>query len=126
MKITKDTADKIEKFGYMRKFTADELQQMKENLSNESIEKNDLELELKEIAKDLNDKIKGKKKSIKVILHNLKHKAEYVNEECCVELDNVSGYAIYFSAETGEEVGRRPLTPEERQTTIFTESRKAM
>jgi hypothetical protein len=124
MKLTKDSADKVEKYGYTRKFSHEELSEMKNNLSERSIERNDLEIELKELSKDYKSAIEKKKKAIKGLLKNLKHKAEYVEIECFVEFNQETGFALFYDAETGENVGSRPLTPAERQSTIFTEIRK--
>jgi hypothetical protein len=123
MKVSKESADKIEKYGYMRSFTPDELVDMKDNLSTESIERSELEDEMKRLTAEIRTKIKLKKEMIADLLHKLKHKAEFVNEECYVEFDQKTGMATYFNSE-GENVGRRPLTEAERQTTIFTEQRK--
>jgi hypothetical protein len=117
-------ADKVEKYSYLRYFTPEELEQMRIDLAEKSIELKGFQEELKKESDAIKVKIKPVAAEVNDLLNNLHLKAKSVTEDCYVELEQLSGYAIYYSKENGEEVGRRPLYASERQTTIFTALRK--
>ena len=114
----KELADKIEKHSYMKSFTQDELSEMKDNLTDESIELRTLKNELKEISKTYKEKMKPIKNAISGLLDNLHQKAQMITEDCFVELEHYSGKANYYSPSSGELVYSRPLVASEMQKTL--------
>ena len=54
----KDNCDGVEKKGYMKRFTPEQLQQMKEALSETAIEINDIQEEKKEAMADFKAQLK--------------------------------------------------------------------
>jgi len=117
-------ADRVEKYSYMRQFTPDELEDMRVQLADKSIELKGYREELKKLSESVKVKMKPVDSEVNRLLNNLHMKAESITEDCFVELDQDTGAAIYYSKESGEEVGRRALFANERQTTIFTALRK--
>lgn len=111
-------ADSIENIGYVRDFTPEEMDAMKDNLADYSIELNDLAIEKKELVKSINEKIKPIDQRRKVILENIRKKSEYVKEDCFVFIDQDSGMVGYYNS-NGDLVSSRRIKPDERQTKIF-------
>ena len=111
-----DECDKIEKFTFRRKFTEDELLQMKENLSKNSVElsiENDEFNKVKELHKLKTEPLKKQNENL---VTNLKNRDEMITCDCGVVLEQELGIAVYYNE--GIEVGRRALFPDERQTSI--------
>lgn len=113
----KDNCIAVEEMGYTRRFTNEELAQMKSSLSDISIEHNDEEEEKKELLADINARIKGLVTARKAILKKLKNKAEYVKEPCFKFSDETSRTVGYYNSE-GELIFSRPMNPEEMQLRI--------
>ena len=78
----KNNCDKIEEKGYMKRFSPQELAQMKEELSEASILINDVEEEKKETMKDFKARLEPLTDERKRLLTGLKNKAEHVTESC--------------------------------------------
>lgn len=114
----KDNCDKAEDISYFKKFSPEELKEMKDELSDLSIKINDLEIKKKELTKQVQMEIDPKKKDVKLILGNLKQKAQYVNEECFKFIDHEDGRVGYYN-DRGDLIEERPILPEERQKSIF-------
>lgn len=113
-----DNCDSIEKIGYTRRFTADEMNQKKECLANLSIEINDIEEEKAEAMSAFKERLKPLTEDKKVILDEIKKKSEYVEKECCKFIDHDNKMVGYYN-ELGELVSSRPIMPQEMQKTIF-------
>jgi hypothetical protein len=113
-----DNCDKIEEMGYMKRFTPEEIQEMKENLSESDIKINDLEDEKKDAVKRITTVLDPLKKSRKEILKNIKQKAEFVKENCFKFLYEDERLIGYYNSE-GDLIESRPATSEELQKTIF-------
>lgn len=113
-----DNADKIEEIGYMKSFTPEEMELMKDRLSKVVIDINDIEEE----RKAANDEFKLRKKPLETekqeLLANIKNKSEYVTEECYKFCDQEEGMVGYYNS-LGELVDCRTMKPDERQKTIF-------
>ena len=114
----RDNCNDIENIGYMRKFSPDELSEMKDSLSDLSIDQNDLEEEKKLLMKGINDRIKAITDRKRLILTNLKNKAEYVKEQCYKFVDEDNRETGYYNGR-GELVQSRPVKPEEMQRSIL-------
>lgn len=113
----KDNCDAVEKVGYMRRFTPEELAQKKERLSSVAIDINDIELEKKQVADSFKAQLKPLTTEKDVLLNQLKNKTEYVNEPCFKFVNQDEGLVGYYNS-AGELVNSRPIMAEERQKVI--------
>ncbi len=113
-----DNADKVEEVGYMKAFSPDEMETMKDRLSKIVIDINDIEEE----KKAANEEFKLRKEPLETekqeLLANIKSKSEYVTEDCYKFCDQEEVLVGYYNAK-GELVDSRPMRPDERQKTIF-------
>lgn len=115
--------DKIEEKGYMKRFTPEQLAQMKEGLSETDIEINDIEEEKKEVVKDFKARLEPLTDERKRLLKCLKNKAEYVTEKCYKFVDPETREVGYYNQE-GDLIESRPAYPKEMQANIFQINRK--
>lgn len=98
-------------------FSEDDLAEMKSQLSDISIDKNDLEDELKEMSSGLKVQIKEKMKSLRKLLFLLKCKYEMKNEEVYLFEDQENKTMLTYN-HLGELIDSRKLRPSE-QTSII-------
>jgi hypothetical protein len=116
LETLENSADKIENFSYTKPFTPDQIRVFKDDLSTNMIEYNVLEDELNTIKESFKQKMKPLKDETKILLTNIRNKAEFVNEKCFIMIEgNEVGY---YNAE-GELVYQRPILPGETQKTVF-------
>jgi hypothetical protein len=115
--------DKVESMGYMKRFTPDQLAQMKESLSETCIQINDVENEKKEVIKSFKEQLDPLSDERKRILNGLKNKAEYVTEECYKFVDMETREVGYYNQD-GDMIHSRPAFPEEMQGNLFQLNRK--
>lgn len=113
----RDNAFAIEKSNVKALFSDDEIAEMKTNLSEVSIAENELKEELKEISKDLKDRIKTKRESIKGLLQYLKDKYKIENQEVYLMDDQDSGLMNTYNI-NGFLIESRKLRQSEKQTRI--------
>jgi len=115
------SADRIENFSYTKPFTPEQIRVFKDDLSTTMLDYNALEDELNTIKDSFKQRMKPLKDETKLLLTNIKNKAEFVNEKCFIitEGDEVG----YYNAD-GELVYQRPILPGERQKTIFSINRE--
>lgn len=113
-----DNCDAVEEMSYLKKFKPDEILEMKNRLSDVSIEVNDIDIEKKEIAKDFKLKADPLVKEKKEILGLIKNKAILVKEKCFKFIDQENEKVFFYNA-IGDVVDERPILPSERQKTIF-------
>ena len=114
----KDNADKVEEKGYMKPYTPEQLQGLKEDLANISIEITEIEQEAKEAAAHYKGKLKPLKETRARMVGNIKSKSEYVKELCYKFVDQEARETGYYNKE-GDLVEIRPATAEELQPTLF-------
>ena len=114
----KDNCDGVEKKGYMKRFTPEQLQQMKEALSETAIEINDIQEEKKEVMADFKAKLKPLSEEKKELLSGLKNKAKHTSEECYKFID-VEAREVGFYNEDGDLIESRPAYADELQRNIF-------
>lgn len=119
----KDNCDCVVEKSYMKQFAPDELQGMKEQLSETSIEINDIEIEKKEVATQFKNRLKPLTKRKSELLDNIKKKAKYVKEECFKFVDQEARTVEFYNAD-GDLIESRPANPDELQATIFSINRK--
>jgi hypothetical protein len=124
LRALESNCDRLEEASYMKQFTHDDLVGFKEELSDVSINLNDIAVEKAEITKAFAEKAKEPTKRRVEILKYLKEKAVSVTEGCFVFLDQESGEAYFFNGE-GDQVFSRPLLPKEKQKTMFGQLRAA-
>jgi len=117
IQFLRDNAMQIEKQNVKVMFSEEELSEMKSNLSDISIEENELKDELKEISKDLKDKIKFKRENIKGLLKYLKDKHRLENQEVYLIDDQDNGLMITYNQD-GDVIESRKLRQSEKQTRI--------
>jgi len=118
-----DNADSVEKKGYMKKFTDEDIVDFKNNLSETDIQINDIEEEKKEVVNVFKLKLKPLQTQRQKLLKDLKHKAEFVTEECYKFIDNETRMVEYYNVE-GELIETRPANADELQRNIFQDIRK--
>lgn len=117
IQFLKDNCDEVEKLGYTRNFTQDELDGMKDDLADVSIDINDIEVEKKETNAEFKKRLDTLKDERKDLLEKIRTRSEFVNEECFKFIDHESETTGYYNKE-GELVSTRRIKPEERQTNI--------
>jgi hypothetical protein len=115
--------DKVEEMGYMKRFTPEQLVQMKENLSETCIKINDVEDEKREVIKGFKEQLDPLSDERKRLLKGLKNKAEYITEECYKFVDLETREVGYYNQD-GDLIHSRPAFPEELQGTLFQLNRK--
>lgn len=113
-----DNCDKVEEKGYMKRFTPEQLSQMKEELSETAIRINDIEEEKKAIMEQFKEKLKPLTEEKSRLLKGLKNKAEHVTEKCFKFIDLESREVGYFN-EDGDLIESRPAYADELQGNLF-------
>jgi hypothetical protein len=111
-------ADSIEEIGYVRKFSNEELDELKQELAESSIEINDIEEEKKGVVDRFKKRVEPLQKGVKTNLKKIKEKSEFVKENCYKFTYQEQGMVGYYN-DRGELVSSRPLRGDERQGRIF-------
>ena len=119
----KDNCDKVEKKGYMKQFTPEQLQGHKESLANVSIEIAEIEAEKKAQDAHFKGQLKPLVEQRLQMVSNIKAKAEYVNEICYKFVDQETKETGFYNAD-GDLIECRHATADELQPTIFSLARK--
>lgn len=117
-RFLKDNCDNVEPFGYTRNFTQEEMDAMKDNLAEVSIELDQLSIEKKEVVAEIKSKIKPKERVKADLLTKIREKSEFVKEDCFKFIDQEAGKVGYYNSE-GVLVYERGIKPDERQTRMF-------
>lgn len=111
-------SDAIEEITYTRRFSPDELADMRNRLADNSIEESDIEAKKKEEMDRFKDKLKPIQKAKTTLLSKLKTKTEQVTESCYKMINREERLVGYYNSD-GELVSARPLNAQEMQKTIF-------
>lgn len=111
-------SDAIEEITYTRRFSPDELADMRNRLADNSIEESDIEAKKKEEIDRFKDKLKPIQKAKTTLLSKLKTKTEQVTESCYKMINREERLVGYYNSD-GELVSARPLNAQEMQKTIF-------
>lgn len=111
-------SDAIEEITYTRRFTPDELADMRSRLADNSIEESDIEARKKEEMDRFKDQLKPIQKAKTTLLSKLKTKTEQVTESCFKMINRDERLVGYYNSD-GELVSARPLNAQEMQKTIF-------
>lgn len=110
--------DSVEEITYTRRFSPEELSQMRNQLAERSIEESDIEARKKEMTDRFKDELKPIVKSKGLLLHKLKSKTEECTESCFKYINREERIVGYYNSD-GELVSARPLNAQEMQKTIF-------
>lgn len=113
----------VEPVNFMRRFTPEEIAEMKDNLSETAIELNDIKLEKKLLNQQLDAQAKPLKQTEASLLKKIKEKAENVTEDCFKFLFYENGMVGFYTCE-GELINSRPMNADERQRKLFAVPRK--
>lgn len=119
-----DNAEAREEFQYPRDLSHDEISELKDQLSNESISLSKLEEKKKEAMDEFKNKIDPFKKEVKRLLHLLRTRSEEVEEEVYLLADQEEGMMGYYNSR-GELVHQRLLRGSEKQLRIMNNSQKS-
>lgn len=113
-----DNCDRVEQLSYLKVYTADEIDDFKNQLSDVSVEIDQLEEDKKAAVKEFNDSINPKKKQRSTILTSIRTKSREVTEQTFAFFNHESGQVGYYNAQ-GQLVSFRKMKPQERQGTVF-------
>jgi ElaB/YqjD/DUF883 family membrane-anchored ribosome-binding protein len=108
----------IEKEWVSRDFTQEEMSDMKTELSTLAIDRNDLEIELKELGASLRKQIKSLKSRESMILVDLKAKKKDTQEKVYHFIEREEDRVCVYD-NRGHFLYQRPLKPNERQHSIL-------
>lgn len=120
--LLRDNADQIVERSYTRLFDQLQVNERRAELANVSIQINELEDELAQARADIKGRIKPLLERHNRILDELKANGEWVKTDCYKFVDADEGKAAIYSPE-GYKLEERPITPEERQRTVFSHLR---
>lgn len=114
----KDNCEKVEQKGYMKRFTSEQLAQMKEQLSEVAIKIDDVETEKKVVMDGFKEQLKPLNEERATILQGLRNKAEHVTELCYKFVDLENREVGYYN-EDGDLIESRPAYADELQINMF-------
>jgi len=118
-----DNADSVEKKGYMRKFSDEDIIDFKNELSEIDIQINDIEEEKKEVVNVFKLKLKPLQNQRQKLLKDLKQKSKFITEDCYKFVDTENRITEYYNVE-GDLIDSRPANADELQRNIFQDIRK--
>ncbi len=118
IQFLEDNCSKVEEVGYTRRFTPDEITEMKDDLSKTVITVSDIEEEKKRVLDEFKERLKQPKEILKELIGKIRNKSEFVKERCYAFLDDETRTVGYYNSE-GELIETRPMRPEEMQTNMF-------
>lgn len=116
--ILRDNCDQIVERSYTRKFEQHEVNERREELEQVSIKVQELEEELSQMRADIKGRIKPLLERRSRLLDELKARGEWVKGDCFKFVDVEEGKTAFYSPE-GYKLEERPITPEERNRTVF-------
>jgi len=114
IQMLKDNAERTEEFQYPRELTPDEILELKDELSSESITLSKLEEKKKESMAEFKAEIKPVKAEEQRILQLLRTRSEEVEEKVYLLADQEEGMMCYYNSK-GELVHSRLLRQNEKQ-----------
>lgn len=114
----KNNCDKVEVKGYMKRFTSEQLAQMKDQLSDVAIKIDDIETEKKAVMDGFKEQLKPLNEERSTILSGLKNKAEHV-QEMCFKFVDLQAREVGFYNEDGDLIESRPAYADELQINMF-------
>lgn len=118
VEFLESNSNAVEKKGYMKRFSPEEIEQMRIELADVSIKINDINEEKADAMKAFKETLKPLFESMNELLHNIKTKSVFVEEKCFKIVDLEAHRTGYYNSE-GYLVEERPSTPDEMQLNIF-------
>ena len=119
----RDNASNIKQGNYFRKFSQDELESKKDSLVDTCIDIDHKEEEFSEVKKSYGDELKAMKKNRANLTNSIKLKGEDTNGELFEFADHELNMMITLD-DSGQEVSRRRLRPDEKQGKLFIQQSK--
>lgn len=120
----RDNCDRVEDLGYVKSFSSEEMENLKERLVENNIQLRDVRADKKQSNKEFNEQIKQLQESNDETTKKLKERSEFVNEQCFMFIDEESGMVGYYNQE-GDLVHHRPARADEFRKSVFGEARRA-
>lgn len=114
----KDNCDAVETKSYMKRFSPEQLAQMKDDLSENAIEINDIDEEKKIVVDSFKLRLKPLIEDRKMLLTGLKNKSETVKDTVYKFIDPIERTVGFYNSE-GDLIEGRPAYAEELQTGVF-------
>lgn len=112
-----NNCDKIEEIGFMRKFTPDQISEMKEDLAEVSIKIQEIEARKKELLKEIKAELDPLTDNKLELIGRLKEKAVFTREKCYKFINHVDREVGYYDM-NGILVEERTARPDESQLSI--------
>lgn len=122
-KFLEENAAKVEDGNYIYPYTEEELVVKREEYTDKSVELAITESEFKELKADFQGRIKKAKEQLAQRLNQIAQGAEQRTGQLFY-FDDQKQRIMFIYDETGAEVSRRPLRPDERQSNIMTAMRE--
>lgn len=119
MNFLADNCDKIEKKGYMKSYSPEKVQELKEDLAVKSIKISEVEAKKKAATLEFNAELKPLKEEQATILRGIKERAEFVDDEDCYKFVDQEEKTVGYYNGNGDLIESRPAYPDELQGTIF-------
>ncbi len=119
----RNNASNIKQGNYFRKFSQDELESKKDSLVDTCIDIDHKEEEFSEVKKSYSDELKAMKKNRANLTNSIKLKGEDTNGELFEFADHELNMMITLD-DSGQEVTRRRLRPDEKQGKLFIQQSK--
>lgn len=123
IQMLSDNAERKEEFQYPRELASDEISELKDNLSNESIRLSRLDEKRKDAMAEFKTEMKPIKTEVARILRLLRTKNEEVEEKVYLIADQDEGMMGYYNSK-GLLVHSRLLRGEEKQLRIISNNDK--
>lgn len=122
LKVLRDNAERSEAFTYPKELSKEELDNLKDQLSQDHIKLSKFDEKKKEFNEQYKVDTKPLKNNIKGTITKLRSKVEEVEEEVFLVADHDENVMCYYNAD-GNLVHFRQLNPDERQFRIVDHSR---
>lgn len=118
----RDNAYKIEEGKFFKKYNPDELVSLKETFSQQSLQIADKKAEFKKISAEYKGQIKTMQEEADIELQKIRGKGLWNTGDTFLFDDQQGGFMYIYDAE-GNEIERRKLRPDEKQTSMLTAAR---
>jgi hypothetical protein len=117
-RLLKDNAETVEDIGYSKPLRPEQIEKLKEKLSDSTIKLLDVQEDKKDSDAVFNEQIKTLKNACKDAAEKLKTKSVYINEPCYKIIDTDMREVGYYTRE-GMLAFERPARQDELQPRIF-------
>jgi hypothetical protein len=114
----RDNCDCVVEKGYMKPFAPEKIVELKENLSEVSIEIAEIDEAKDAAVAEFKAQLKPRLQNKAAILRGIKERAEYVKEDCYKFVDQEDRTTGFYNSE-GDLIESRPANPDELQGRLF-------